>query len=710
MSPRATLAILIVVLTWSEGGFAVHAQPVASNRLPNPYTSLPPPEVEPDWAYWQARMQAGRAVQRLLPKANPIVEEQEPADARGWNDVQSTAEWLPDWSAGRSQEIELLGTLRPPAPRDLGTITEADDGAIPLALATNLVSGESIRADAYIGDGPYGREGIGTGDYDFYHVGSLEAGQVITAKTETSHNVNPRLDTKVGLYNSAGVRLFENDDRFRGDHDSFLEIVIPTADEYFVLVRGINSDWPGDPFDSASGPKAGSEGPYDITISVDDRDVDFFGFDLVAGDILNISVHGWAHRITVFDGDGIAHISVTFDLSVLYPLGSGLRFGGNANLAYVIRDDGPYAVAVERGDGAYTLHLQRSRPRLEYAQTPQTLFLDFDGAVYDAEAVLGGNSMATLSPLSASLGRLGLDPAGDEDAVITRILATVTENLADDIRMGANPGFQLKLRNSRDDPDPWGDPNTSRIIIGGTIHELGLNTIGIAESVDVGNFVTEETAIVLLDRLTGPDMLGSLEADDFGAGTSIIDALGTAVGNIVSHEAGHLFANFHTGHPAYRTDLMDASTALHTFIGSGPDGVFGSHDDLDIDFGIAAYNVVEGIKGIQDTRNAIAFGLYGPSVTTRSRDTLPGSVVLGAAHPNPFQTETRFMLRVPRLQHMTLAVFDMLGRRIHLLHDGVLTPGSHVFTLAGSTLPSGIYFIRGTGSHSVVSRSVVVAR
>ena len=710
MPSKATLAVLIVALTLCAGSPTAHAQPAASNRLPNPYVSLPPPDVEPDWAYWQARMRAGRSVQRLLPKANPIIEEQEPANARDWNDVQSTAEWLPDLSAEGLQEIELLGTLSLPAPRDLASVIEIDDGAIPLARAINLVSGESVRVGAFIGDGPHGSEGSATGDFDFYHVGRLDAGQIITIKTETSPTADPRLDTKIGLYNSAGVRLEENDDRFWGDHDSFLESVIPAADEYFVLVRGINSDWPNDPFDSSSGPKVGSEGPYYITISVDDRDVDFYGFDLVAGDILNISVHGWAHRITVFDGDGIARMGVTYDLSMLYPLESGLRFGGNANLAYVISDDGPYAVAVDQGDGAYTLYLQRSRPRLEHSETSQTLFLDFDGAEYDAKTLLGGNSRASLSPLSAFLSRLGLDPVGDEDAVITRILATVTENLADDIRMGANPGYQLELRNSRDDPDSWGDPHTSRIIIGGTIHELGLNTIGIAESVDVGNFVTDETAIVLLDRLTSSDMLGSLGAEDLGPGTSIIDALGTAIGNIVSHEAGHLFANFHTGHPDYRTDLMDANTALHTFIGTGPDGVFGSHDDLDIDFGIAAFNAVEGVMGIQDTRNAIAFGLYGPSLTSRSRDTPPESVVLGAPHPNPFQTETRFTLHVSRMQHMTLAVFDMLGRRTHLVHDGLLTPGRHAFTLSGSNLPAGVYFLRGTGSQSIVSRSIVVAR
>jgi hypothetical protein len=55
--------------------------------------------------------------------------------------------------------------------------------------------------------------------------------------------------------------------------------------------------------------------------------------------------------------------------------------------------------------------------------------------------------------------------------------------------------------------DPWGQPNVSRIIIGGTQVELfgeEIGIYGIAESIDVGNFVTNETAVVLLDALSLP--------------------------------------------------------------------------------------------------------------------------------------------------------------------------------------------------------------
>ena len=79
------------------------------------------------------------------------------------------------------------------------------------------------------------------------------------------------------------------------------------------------------------------------------------------------------------------------------------------------------------------------------------------------------------------------------------------ENIeADMIASGLNPDFRVRIRNSRDHRDPLGQPNVSRIIVGGTIAESGIPTIGIAQSIDPGNFATEESALVLLDILSDP--------------------------------------------------------------------------------------------------------------------------------------------------------------------------------------------------------------
>jgi hypothetical protein len=42
---------------------------------------------------------------------------------------------------------------------------------------------------------------------------------------------------------------------------------------------------------------------------------------------------------------------------------------------------------------------------------------------------------------------------------------------------------------------------------------------------------------------------------------------------------------------------------------TGPDGIFGSQDDVDRDFGVDIFSTLEPFRGIQDTLNVIAFGL-----------------------------------------------------------------------------------------------------
>ena len=60
------------------------------------------------------------------------------------------------------------------------------------------------------------------------------------------------------------------------------------------------------------------------------------------------------------------------------------------------------------------------------------------------------------------------------------------------------------MLNSRDNADPFGNPNVSRVIVGGTIDQSGVDTIGIAQSIDPGNFGREEQALVLLDIVSDP--------------------------------------------------------------------------------------------------------------------------------------------------------------------------------------------------------------
>ena len=110
------------------------------------------------------------------------------------------------------------------------------------------------------------------------------------------------------------------------------------------------------------------------------------------------------------------------------------------------------------------------------------------------------------------------------------------------------------------------------MIVGGSQAELGIGTIGIAQSIDVGNFDLTETAVVLLDLLSSaasnPNSLLQFFNPASGLGT-LISLIGTGVGNIVAHEAGHFFANWHTNQFNATPDLMDQGGNLAGTVGVG---------------------------------------------------------------------------------------------------------------------------------------------
>jgi hypothetical protein len=111
---------------------------------------------------------------------------------------------------------------------------------------------------------------------------------------------------------------------------------------------------------------------------------------------------------------------------------------------------------------------------------------------------------------------------------------------------------------------------------------------------------------VLSEPAGGPASLNTyLTADSDRAGF-----VGQAVGNVVSHEAGHVFGNFHTDNLDGVANLMDAGgVGFDTLFGVGPDGVGGTADDTDVDFGDDAYLPFEGLSGTEDTLGTIAFGV-----------------------------------------------------------------------------------------------------
>lgn len=149
------------------------------------------------------------------------------------------------------------------------------------------------------------------------------------------------------------------------------------------------------------------------------------------------------------------------------------------------------------------------------------------------------------------------------------------------------------------------------MVVGGRFEESGVGQIGTPQSIDPGNFAHEETALVQLDLVSLPD--GAFSINQYLTPQSNrVAFVGQALGNLVSREIGHLAGNYDTDPDSPAINLMDADGNFPGFFGVGADGVGGSADDVDVDFGKDTYAPATGLTGTEDTLNVAAWGLTNP--------------------------------------------------------------------------------------------------
>ncbi|MDX1420515.1 MAG: T9SS type A sorting domain-containing protein, partial [Rubricoccaceae bacterium] len=78
--------------------------------------------------------------------------------------------------------------------------------------------------------------------------------------------------------------------------------------------------------------------------------------------------------------------------------------------------------------------------------------------------------------------------------------------------------------------------------------------------------------------------------------------------------------------------------------------------------------------------------------------------------PNPSREGGTVTLTLARPSSVSVAVYDGLGRRVAVLHEGPLPAGRHTLAFDRSALPPGVYVVRVEASGTVVSRRVTVLR
>jgi hypothetical protein len=73
---------------------------------------------------------------------------------------------------------------------------------------------------------------------------------------------------------------------------------------------------------------------------------------------------------------------------------------------------------------------------------------------------------------------------------------------------------------------------------------------------------------------------------------------------------------------------------------------------------------------------------------------LPAGYSLSQNYPNPFNAQTIIKYNLPEKAFISLSIYDLLGRKITTLYNGISQPGEFEINWNASACPSGVYFAR----------------
>lgn len=104
-----------------------------------------------------------------------------------------------------------------------------------------------------------------------------------------------------------------------------------------------------------------------------------------------------------------------------------------------------------------------------------------------------------------------------------------------------------------------------------------------------------------------------------------------------------------------------------------------------------------------------------PTTTVSDVAQSPVRMRLDGAWPNPFNPKTTISFTLDDSQPVELAVYDVSGRLVRLLDEGVRGPGSHSVPWdgrdqTGAGAASGVYMVRLTGREEVLTGKLLLAR
>jgi hypothetical protein len=97
-------------------------------------------------------------------------------------------------------------------------------------------------------------------------------------------------------------------------------------------------------------------------------------------------------------------------------------------------------------------------------------------------------------------------------------------------------------------------------------------------------------------------------------------------------------------------------------------------------------------------------------IRLRSRPELPTEFALYQNYPNPFNPSTTIRFDIPVASHVSIRVFDILGREVAVLADELRNAGSHEVVWNAQNVASGVYVYRMQAGGFIENKKLVLLR
>ncbi|MBN1397213.1 MAG: T9SS type A sorting domain-containing protein [Bacteroidetes bacterium] len=99
-----------------------------------------------------------------------------------------------------------------------------------------------------------------------------------------------------------------------------------------------------------------------------------------------------------------------------------------------------------------------------------------------------------------------------------------------------------------------------------------------------------------------------------------------------------------------------------------------------------------------------------PTGVEESENFIPASYLLYQNYPNPFNPKTKINFIVRTNNYTSLRIYDLLGREVATLVDGILPAGEHTIEWNAQNFPSGVYFYRLQARNFTETRKMIILK